>query len=195
MSELFEDEDLLAALDALAGAWRVDNIVIWAVRGQRIVALRTRDSSGEELAIGEEAWRQRGAELRRGRSTLLRGAEFHPLRGNDGALCGFVQVRAPGPLSAARRAIADASLTQLARTLDGSSADLALFPDVTDPLKRTRLLEERAELTSKLDRRNWVFSRLARDEGITRQTVRNRVKRLRIQIPEWARQGRRRSPA
>jgi hypothetical protein len=195
VSERFEDEDLCAALDALAGAWRVDNIVIWAVRGQRIVALRTRDSSGEELSIGEQAWRQRGADLRRGRTTLLRGAEFHPLRGNDGALCGFVQVREPGPLSAARRALAEAGLTQLARLLDGSNAERVLFPDVTDPLKRTRLLEERAELISKLNRRDWIFSRLARDEGITRQTVRNRVKRLRIQIPEWARQGRRRSPA
>lgn len=196
MSEHFNDEDLRAALDALAGAWKVDNIVIWAIRGQDIVALRTRDSSSEELEAGHAAWRQRAGELRRGRSAQLRGAEFQPLRGADGALCGFVQVRQPGPLSAARRAIVDVSLAQLARLLDRSRVDLTLFPTVTDPVRRARLLEERAELTTKLDRRNWIFSRLARDEGITRQTVRNRVLRLCIRIPDWARQGRRRrSPA
>lgn len=196
MSERFKEQDLRAALATLAGAWQVESIVIWAIRGQRIVALRARDSSSEELDVGHAAWRQYGAELRRGRLTHARGAEFHPLRGSDGTLCGFVQVRQPAPLSVARRALLDVSLKQLARLLDGSRIDLTLFPEVTDPVKRARLLEERADLTAKLDRRNWIFSRLARDEGITRQTVRNRVLRLRIEIPDWARhRRRRRSPA
>jgi transcriptional regulator with GAF, ATPase, and Fis domain len=186
------EEDVRAALNALSEAWRVEGVTLWEVRATRLVARRIRESDDAEATAAQLAWRARGAELRQGRTLQAGETELHPLRGRSQEIVGVVQTRRPGAVSAPRQAIVVVALEQLARLLDAPEHDETLFSDVPDERKRARLIAERAELVRLLDRLRWVFTRAARQLGVTRQTVRNRVVRLRIEIPEWARHGKRR---
>lgn len=186
------DEDMRAALNALADAWRVEGVTLWEVRAAQLVARRIGASDDDEVKAAQLAWRARGSELRQGRTLQAGLTELHPLRGRSQEIVGVVQTRPPGAVSAPRQAIAMVALEQLARLLDAPASDETLFNDVPDERKRARLIAERAELVRVLDRLRWVFTRAARQLKVTRQTVRNRVVRLRIEIPEWARHGKRR---
>lgn len=186
------DEDMRAALNALAEAWRVEGVTLWEVRATQLVARRICDSDDAEARAAQFAWRARGSELRQGRTLQAGETELHPLRGRHQGIVGVVQTRRPGSVSAPRQAIVMVALEQLARLLDAPTFDETLFNDVPDERKRARLIAERAELVRVLDRLRWVFTRAARQLKVTRQTVRNRVVRLRIEIPEWARHGKRR---
>lgn len=186
--------DVRVALTVLAVAWDVGGVTLWELQDARLVASCIRDSDEDATRAAQRAWSMREAELRAGRTLQAAGTELHPLRGVDSDLVGVVQTRRLGSVSPARQAMAGVALEELARLLDRRARAEALFADVASARTRARLIEERAQLVRLLDRMQWVFTRAARHLGVTRQTIRNRVVRLRIQVPEWACHGKRRKP-
>jgi hypothetical protein len=178
--------EIATALAVLAGAWNVERIAAWAVRGQQAVPLCLRHLWRTDIELGERVWRQRSGELRAGHKINLPEADFHPLRDGNQTLLGFVQaVRLSGDVAHARMdSLAEQVLVRLGTAFAALEMDDApALPAHAVHSWRAR----RAELVLSLDHHSWNFTHFALARGVTRQTVRNWTRRFKIEPPSWAR--------